>query len=97
VGIAWGIEIKKWLFFFLWSAAFALVVWQYQKTKNFFLLLVLAGAISNLLDRFLRGCVVDFIKIGSFPAFNFADLLISSGCFLFLFFHFIKTNPYQSK
>ena len=40
---------------------------------------VLAGALGNLIDRifrspgFLRGAVVDFVHIGSWPTFNVAD------------------------
>ncbi len=92
VGITWGVEIKKWPFTLLWVLAFTLIIWQYQKTKSFYLLLVIAGAISNLLDRFFKNCVIDFIRISSFPVFNLADIFISGGCFLFLFFHYLKTN-----
>jgi len=38
--------------------------------------LLLAGGISNLLDRFWRGYVVDYIHIRSWPAFNLADIMI---------------------
>jgi signal peptidase II len=50
--------------------------------------LVLGGAIGNLLDRvfrspsFLRGEVVDFIRIGGFPSFNVADSAITIGAVL---------------
>jgi signal peptidase II len=52
--------------------------------------LVLGGAIGNLLDRvfrapgFLRGEVVDFIRIGAFPSFNVADSAITIGAVLLL-------------
>lgn len=41
--------------------------------------LVVSGAISNLLDRFLRGSVEDYIQIKAFPVFNFADVAIVVG------------------
>jgi signal peptidase II len=50
--------------------------------------LVLGGAVGNLLDRlfrapgFLRGEVVDFIRIGAFPSFNVADSAITIGAVL---------------
>lgn len=45
------------------------------------LILVLSGGFSNLIDRMLRGFVVDYINITlfSFPVFNIADMLITIG------------------
>jgi signal peptidase II len=50
--------------------------------------LVLGGALGNLIDRifrspgFLRGAVVDFVHVGSFPTFNVADAAITVGAVL---------------
>lgn len=44
--------------------------------------LIIAGGVSNLIDRLFRGFVVDYIDINqlmSFPIFNLADLCISIG------------------
>lgn len=47
--------------------------------------LVLGGALGNLIDRVfrspgvLRGAVVDFVHVGSFPTFNVADASITVG------------------
>jgi signal peptidase II len=47
--------------------------------------LVLGGALGNLVDRvfrspgFLRGAVVDFVHVSSFPTFNVADASITVG------------------
>jgi signal peptidase II len=52
------------------------------------LALVLGGAIGNLIDRlarspgFLRGEVVDFVRLGSWPTFNVADAAITVGVVL---------------
>lgn len=52
------------------------------------LALVLAGALGNLGDRvfrspgFLRGAVVDFVSVGSWPTFNVADAAITVGAIL---------------
>lgn len=53
------------------------------------LALVLGGALGNLVDRvfrspgFLRGEVVDFIGVKSFPTFNLADAAVTVGAALF--------------
>jgi len=43
---------------------------------------VLAGASSNLLDRLMHGTVVDFMALGRWPVFNFADIAILAGAAL---------------
>jgi signal peptidase II len=54
------------------------------------LVLVLGGALGNLVDRlvrspgFLRGHVVDFVAVGSFPVFNVADSCITIGAILLI-------------
>lgn len=49
--------------------------------------LQLGGAMSNLLDRFTRGFVVDFVDIGFWPIFNIADVSIVLGVGI-LAYHF---------
>jgi signal peptidase II len=44
----------------------------------------LGGATANLLDRLVRGHVVDFVEIGSWPVFNVADAGIVAGVGLIL-------------
>lgn len=52
------------------------------------LALILGGALGNLSDRlfrapgFMRGWVVDFIRVGSWPVFNIADSAITVGVIL---------------
>ena len=54
------------------------------------LALVLGGALGNLSDRvfrspgFLRGAVVDFVSVGSFPTFNVADSALTVGAIVIL-------------
>lgn len=51
---------------------------------NLGLALIIGGAIANIIDRLVRGGVIDFIKISLFPIFNFADLAISLGVILII-------------
>jgi signal peptidase II len=44
--------------------------------------LVVAGAAGNVIDRMLRGYVVDFIHVHMWPVFNVADVLIVAGTIL---------------
>lgn len=44
----------------------------------------ISGAVGNLLDRILIWGVRDFIVLGSFPVFNFADTFLTIGVILLL-------------
>lgn len=48
------------------------------------LALLLGGIASNLIDRLLRGSILDYLKIGEICAFNLADLAIAAGAALFI-------------
>lgn len=63
-----------------------LVIYLYLKKNVAYIqklgyLLILSGAIGNILDRLFRGAVVDFIYIPiiNFPVFNIADIAICIG------------------
>jgi len=46
---------------------------------GFGILLIISGAFSNILDRLYFGCVIDFIQLPYWPAFNLADAFIVIG------------------
>jgi signal peptidase II len=50
----------------------------------------LGGALGNLIDRFIRGEVTDFISVGNFAVFNIADASISTGVAVLLLGMWIK-------
>ena len=51
------------------------------------LILILSGGIGNLIDRIVRGYVIDFIDVNlfNFPNFNIADISISIGIISLIF------------
>lgn len=65
---------------------------------NILLVLIAAGGVGNMIDRFLQNFVVDFIYISciNFPIFNVADIYVSvSTVILAIFILFIlKENDY---
>ena len=74
--------------------ALALVIYYFIKTPpseklmKISLTLILAGAVGNQIDRFVRGYVIDFldvyIKNWHWPTFNVADSCISCGAVLLI-------------
>jgi signal peptidase II len=63
--------------------------------------LILGGALANMVDRIARGAVVDWIDFhwgtNHWPAFNVADIGITTGAALIVFYEFSRTRlPGQS-
>lgn len=93
-GVAFGIKVGSiWSFIVINIVILGIIIKfmysQLQELNNktiIILSLVLAGGVSNLLDRIFRGYVVDFLDITpiiNFPVFNFADIMIVVAVFIF--------------
>ncbi|HEX6031873.1 MAG TPA: signal peptidase II [Tepidiformaceae bacterium] len=61
------------------------------------LALMLGGAVGNLIDRVVRGEVVDFIKVPNWPAFNVADSAITIGVLCLLWATLRETGDSSSE
>lgn len=86
---------QRWFFVGLGLVASGAIVWMIrqhpaQKLFCFAVSLILGGALGNVIDRILRGAVVDFLQFhfsllapifpgGFFPSFNVADSAITLG------------------
>ncbi len=55
-----------------------------NKTFDIGLILILSGALGNLIDRLKCGYVIDFIDVRIWPVFNIADTSITIGTALLL-------------
>ena len=96
-GAAFGILQGKQWFFLLVAAAVVIVIllflsripWRKRYAPLFFALVLLcSGAVGNVIDRAVRGFVVDFFyfRLIDFPIFNVADcyVVVSAALLLFL-------------
>ena len=94
-GAAFSILIGQRIFLILITIAILAFLIQYIKKNKIerkidiiSFSFIIGGSLGNLIDRIVRGYVVDFIsiKLGSynFPIFNVADTLIVVGVFLLL-------------
>lgn len=95
-GFSWVIMILTMLL------SLALLVFLFRYKRHTFLsntacILVVAGGIGNLIDRFAFGYVVDYIHVLFFPyVFNFADCCVVVGAILFaVWYLFIKDKKEQ--
>ena len=89
-GVAFGMfSGQRWFILLLTGIIAAGLIWFYvtmPKKKEYFplrvsLVLVLSGAIGNIIDRLFRGYVVDFFEFTFFewPVFNVADIYVVVG------------------
>jgi len=86
VNRAWfGLSVSSPLFirvaFFVIAVVCAIWI-RYQFALSFGF--VIAGGISNMIDRFVYGGVIDYLRVGR-AVFNIADLSIWIGCLMILF------------
>ncbi len=92
----------RWFFiFFALTMSIILFTWliktpKKDKMQSCALSLILAGALGNLLDRFLHGHVIDFLdfhyKHHHWPVFNLADSAICLGAAMLLI-DLLLSNP----
>lgn len=96
-GITYGLFSTEsdvaWWFVTLMVAGFTmLLAWHAFGTRQQYMLisysLIIAGSISNIIDRLMHGAVIDFIDISilgfSWPTFNIADASIVLGVSLII-------------
>jgi signal peptidase II len=60
--------------------------------NTLYIILIISGAISNMIDRFYFVCIIDFINLKIWPVFNLADVYITIGSVLLLLGLSIKGN-----
>ncbi len=84
---------QRWFFIGIGAAATIFIVWLLTKHGSqrlfaFSLALILGGALGNVVDRIVRGHVVDFVLLHwqrfHWPAFNVADSAITVGAVLLI-------------
>ncbi|MCH9757650.1 MAG: signal peptidase II [Proteobacteria bacterium] len=98
-GVAFGIfadngDLVRWLLIALTLIITGVLFYYLRQTphrgEKWACLLMLSGAVGNLVDRIALGYVVDFVDVywGNYhwPAFNVADMAISAGGMLFALF-----------
>ena len=89
-GVAFGMfSGQRWFILLLTGIIAAGLIWFYKampKKKEYFplrvsLVMVLSGAMGNIIDRLFRGYVVDFFEFTFFewPVFNVADIYVVVG------------------
>ena len=97
-GVAFGIGSNNLLFIIIVNIIVLGMIIKFIKEReeqvNFSILisliLILSGGIGNLIDRIVRGYVIDFIDVHlpivnyRWPAFNFADCGITVGVFIYI-------------
>lgn len=89
-GIAFSLPVAHSILIPLSVLVLGFLTWTLVTEKNMSKLrymsfvMILIGAIGNLIDRIFFGFVTDFISVMSFPIFNLADMFISVGVILFI-------------
>lgn len=84
-GIAMSISLSRGIFVGAWSAVVGALAWvwwhraPHTRGDHAAFLLIFAGALSNVCDRMVYGCVVDYLPFFSLSMFNLADVWITCG------------------
>ncbi|MBA5723915.1 signal peptidase II [Liberibacter sp. Z1] len=95
-GVAFSIlaNTSPWLIISMRILIVSAVILIWKKAKNSYILdagymLIIAGALGNLIDNYLYGYVIDYvmlhIRIWSFAIFNFADFFITLGACMLIY------------
>lgn len=101
-GVLFGYISNNFIKYTLILLSFAILIYlvKISDLKNKYIQisfsLIIAGAISNFLDRLINGYVVDYISLPSilafWPKFNLADIFIVVGVVIYIFFYLGEKN-----
>ena len=93
-GMAFGLISNNIIFVIIFNIVILGIIIKFLKENNdsidytvlVSLILIVSGGIGNLIDRILRGYVVDFIKFDfiNFPIFNVADISVTIGVLILI-------------
>lgn len=93
-GVAFGIPVPYTFLIIGNILLMGVIVWIINKEFDLeqpigktALILIISGALGNIIDRILRGYVIDFIGVWRWPNFNLADAYISCGILLMIVFY----------
>ncbi len=102
-GAAFGmLRDARWVFITVTVISIAAIIWWMvfrrpeSRLLRVSLLLILSGALGNLIDRVVLGYVTDMIDVAfiDFPVFNFADCCVVVGAVLFaIYVLFVYKEP----
>lgn len=79
---------------------FRLLIIEYQKKDLIYITIIsfiLIGALSNLIDRFRFGYVIDWINVPWWSVFNLADIYIVGGVIAWFIYLFYADKKIQKK
>ena len=107
-GISFGLFsgfITSWIIVVISSLITLFIFYLYFQSNNILekwaYFAIIAGALSNIIDRGINGYVLDYLyfhyKEFYWPAFNFADIYISLGVFMIIIKLFKDFNNKRSK
>lgn len=107
-GAAFSILVGKRIFLILIAVLVIVMLIRYIKKNNIqnklelvSISLIIGGSLGNLMDRLVRGYVIDFLDFKlfnyNFPIFNLADTFIVIGVFLLLLKEIRKENNLDSR
>lgn len=98
-GLAFGLPLSNKLLIiisFLIVSYFVNLFWQFtiknNQSKILPIILIISGAMSNLIERIKYGYVLDYLEIGFLPVFNLADFFITAGIIWFIINYLKKTQ-----
>lgn len=102
-GAAFSILIGKRIFLIIITILIIILLLSYLKNNppkdkltKFSFALILGGSLGNLIDRLVRGSVIDFLDFKiftyNFPIFNLADTFITIGVILLIIITFRKED-----
>lgn len=103
-GVAFGLPMPKVIMYIVIFLILYFLLQKFQqelKNMNFLILfslmLVIAGALSNLIDRLYRGFVIDYIHLFNLSVLNLADFYIIIGIIIMIVLEFKRVSNKKTR